>query len=29
MEDEAYNIQDTHKIDDYINEYEIVLKKDN
>lgn len=29
MEDEAYNIQDTHKRDDYINEYEIVLKKDN
>lgn len=29
MEGEAYNIQDTHKIDDYINEYEIVLKKDN
>lgn len=27
--DEDYNIQDTHKIDDYINEYEIVLKKDN
>lgn len=29
MEGEAYNIQDTHKLDDYLNEYEIVLKKDN
>lgn len=29
MNNEAYNIQDTHKIDEYMNEYEIVLKKDN